>query len=338
MASISIALATYNGERFLRRQLESLAWQTRLPDELVVTDDCSTDGTVDILNDFSRTAPFPVRVTVNPGSLNFRANFLKAANLCSSELILFCDQDDVWHPEKLATVANAFAADPGLTLAYHNATIVDAQERSLCAMFDPAEQQAILGRDLPPPWHFARGLVQAFRRELLAFDDLWPLSCEHFDGQRLGHDRWYFFLALAIGRVGFIDADLLMYRQHGSNAFGADSRPGLIDRMRERLRHFAHDDLYAAAGARSRVAVLDALAPRVPADKRPPLDCLAKAYADHADRLERRSRTFAAASLPARAAALARSLAHGDYCGNPWGFDRRSVLRDLVSGVARLGA
>lgn len=337
MVSVSIALATYNGERFLARQLESLAWQTQPPDELVVTDDCSTDRTVEMLEEFGRSAPFPVRVVVNERTLNYRANFLKAAGLCASDVILFCDQDDVWRPQKVAIMAGAFAADPDLSLAYHNATIVDAQERDLSIMFDPAEQNAILDSDIPPPWHFARGLVQGFRRELLAFDDLWPLACEHFDSGRLGHDRWYFFLALAAGRIRFVDEDLLMYRQHGANAYGADRPLGWMDRVRQRLRHHPSSDVLGAAGARSRVTVLRAMLPRVPAECHPRIERLAKAYGDHADRLERRSRIFAGASLPSRGTALARSVFKGDYCGNPWGFDPRSVLRDAVWGVGGFG-
>lgn len=337
MTTVSIALATYNGEKFLRRQLDTLAAQTQLPDELVVTDDCSTDRTVEILTEFARSAPFPVKVVVNPSQLGFRGNFLKAANLCTSQVILFCDQDDVWRPSKVAVIARAFDEDPELWLAYHDAAIVDGDERSFDTMFDRAAEREALTGDIPPPWHFARGLVQGFRRELLAFDDLWPQTREHFDGERLAHDRWYFTIATAAGRIRFIEEDLLMYRQHGGNLFGSDRRLSRLDRIRERLRHFAVDDAYAAAGARSRVELLRAISPRMPADSHARIDRMAEAYAVYAERMERRVKTYSARSLPARAAALARSLASGDYCGNPWGFDPRSVLRDVWTGVLRGG-
>jgi glycosyltransferase involved in cell wall biosynthesis len=337
MVSTSIALATFNGEAYLRRQLESLAWQTRTPDELVIADDCSRDGTVAIIEEFSRSAPFPVRLAVNERTLNFRANFLNAANMCSSDVILFCDQDDVWRPHKIARIVQAFSEVPDLALVYHNATVVDAHERSLYPMFDAVEQVEILSRDVPPPWHYARGLVQAFKRELLAFDDLWPMTCEHFECERLGHDRWYFFLALAMGRVEFLDEDLLLYRQHGRNAWGADRQLGWADRIRARWGHGASSDVLGAAGARARVAVLQALMPRVPEGKRARIALLSQAYGNYAERLERRALTFAARSLSARGVALARSIGSGDYCGNPWGFDPRSILRDAVAGVAGIG-
>src|ERR1700730_9787095 len=103
MMSVSIAMATYNGEQHIKRQLESLAVQTHPPRELVVTDDASDDHTVLVLTSFGKHAPFPVRVYRNSTRLGYRRNFMLAASLCNSELIAFCDQDDVWYPEKLAT-------------------------------------------------------------------------------------------------------------------------------------------------------------------------------------------------------------------------------------------
>src|SRR6476620_5065531 len=122
MAGISIALATYNGEKYLPAQLQSLARQTRLPTELVVFDDCSTDRTIDIINDFVSRAPFPVRVARNESRLGFVNNFMRAAQACQADLVAFCDQDDVWEPHKLAVMEPVFD-DPDVLLAYHNATL-----------------------------------------------------------------------------------------------------------------------------------------------------------------------------------------------------------------------
>src|SRR5262245_6144046 len=106
--SISVAMATFNGERFLRRQLSSLTEQTVNPSELIVTDDGSRDDTLTILLRFAKTAPFPVRIVQNETRLGYRANFMKAATLCSSDLIAFCDQDDVWEPKKLRIMRSVF--------------------------------------------------------------------------------------------------------------------------------------------------------------------------------------------------------------------------------------
>jgi glycosyltransferase involved in cell wall biosynthesis len=99
-------MAAYNGEKFLEQQLQSLSKQTRLPAALIVCDDTSSDATADIIKRFSETAPFPVKLVVNEQRLGWRGNFLKSASLCASEYIAFCDQDDIWLPEKLAIVQN----------------------------------------------------------------------------------------------------------------------------------------------------------------------------------------------------------------------------------------
>ena len=83
MAKISIALCTYNGEQFLREQLESFTCQRRLPDELIVSDDRSTDGTVSIVERFASQAPFPVALVVNDENLGSTRNFEKAISIFS---------------------------------------------------------------------------------------------------------------------------------------------------------------------------------------------------------------------------------------------------------------
>src|ERR1700721_1466926 len=107
--SVSIAMTTYNGEAHLQEQLDSLAEQRLLPAELVIGDDGSTDDTLNILERFAGAAPFPVRIHKNPKRLGYRANFLNVARRCTSQLISFCDQDDVWSVVNLWRVVPCFA-------------------------------------------------------------------------------------------------------------------------------------------------------------------------------------------------------------------------------------
>jgi len=108
MFSVSVAMATYNGSRYIREQLASLASQSCVPTELVITDDSSDDGTLELASDFARDAPFPMRLYRNPKRLGYRANFMRAASLCRSDLIAFCDQDDVWYRHKIEACAECF--------------------------------------------------------------------------------------------------------------------------------------------------------------------------------------------------------------------------------------
>jgi glycosyltransferase involved in cell wall biosynthesis len=124
--SLSIAMATYNGQAFLADQLSSLRNQTRLPEELVICDDGSADTTIDAAHRFAANAPFEVRIERNTVRLGHARNFLKAASLCRGDLVAFCDQDDVWLENKVEASAAVFEAPDSPSVAVHSARVVDA--------------------------------------------------------------------------------------------------------------------------------------------------------------------------------------------------------------------
>lgn len=124
-------MCTYNGEAYLREQLNSFLAQTRLPDELIVCDDGSIDATVSILHSFKETAPFPVTIFVNERNLRVCKNFEKAISYCTGDIIALSDQDDIWLPEKLATLLDAFDKHPGCGYVFSNAHLIDEQGRDV---------------------------------------------------------------------------------------------------------------------------------------------------------------------------------------------------------------
>lgn len=134
--TVSIALATYNGARFLQEQLASILSQTVLPNELVVGDDGSIDETLAILDDFKNGAPFPVFIHRNESNLGFSDNFLKTASKCRSQWIAFCDQDDLWDPRKLERCLEE-ACRPGVVLVIHNGRSVNEWGKDLGQWIQP---------------------------------------------------------------------------------------------------------------------------------------------------------------------------------------------------------
>ena len=130
MEKVSIAMATYNGAKFIIEQLESLSRQSYLPHEVVVSDDCSTDGTVELIEAFAKDARFEIHIVRNAINRGYRDNFMHAASLCKSPIVAFCDQDDIWHADKLLETLKYFE-DPAVKLVHHNANIVDADGRFL---------------------------------------------------------------------------------------------------------------------------------------------------------------------------------------------------------------
>src|SRR5258708_997920 len=122
---ISVAMCTYNGVRFLPEQLESIAAQTRLPDELVVCDDRSTDESVEIIRQFAHRAPFAVRLEINANNRGVTKNFQKAIELCQGDVIALADQDDVWKAQKLQRIVEALEKSPQCILVFSDGECID---------------------------------------------------------------------------------------------------------------------------------------------------------------------------------------------------------------------
>src|SRR5919199_6162917 len=118
---VSVAMCTYNGERYLQEQLDSIAAQTCLPDELVVCDDRSSDRTLEIIQIFKSKVSFPVHLHINPENLGTIKNFEKAISLCTGDIIVLSDQDDVWKPHKVETILQAFAKNTKAGYVFSNA-------------------------------------------------------------------------------------------------------------------------------------------------------------------------------------------------------------------------
>ena len=328
MTRISIAMATYNGARFLDEQLRSLAGQTLLPLELVVSDDGSTDDTLAQVRAFAAHAPFPVVIVESEGRLGYRLNFRRAAQHCSGDIIAFCDQDDIWREDKLGVMANCFD-DPKVLLAYHNAIVFDGDETR--PLHRAAEEHRSLAEQPLSPFKAVNGLLQAFRADLRQYDHLWDSSVDHVWGKEiLAHDQWYIFLASLLGKLEFVDQPLLGYRQHGDNTYGVRATETAFHRLKMRLAHFAEQDVAAARSADSRADVAEEIAAT---EQRQELREVAALYRTLAQRLYRRAATYGAPTLANRARSAATAVRSGDYQGGTWAFRKESLIRDLWSGV-----
>ncbi len=122
----SVAMCTFNGGTYLLHQLESIAAQSRLPMEIVICDDGSEDDTLLLIQNFASRARFPVKVSVNKARIGSTKNFEKAIQQCQGDVVVLCDQDDVWHQEKISRLEGAFSACPEVGLVFSNADMVDA--------------------------------------------------------------------------------------------------------------------------------------------------------------------------------------------------------------------
>lgn len=225
---ISIALATFNGSRYLGQQLDSLARQRLLPSEVVISDDRSTDETLAIVQEFAQRAPFPVRQTVNSDHLGFADNFLHAASLCEGQFIAFCDQDDVWREDKLEVCIELFNSSD-VTLVGHPVEEVTRDLKPLHRWFPDARTPYVLNKNernlSDPEQGFVLGCAMVVRRAVA--DEVlrrWPplhlryLRHGQFS-QLLGHDSSCFFTARGLGTVKYVPEPLVLHRLHESNTW-----------------------------------------------------------------------------------------------------------------------
>jgi GT2 family glycosyltransferase len=258
-STVSVAMATYNGAPHLLEQLESLAAQSRPPDELVVCDDGSSDDTFRILECFAERASFAVRAQHNATRLGITANFQKAVAGCSGDVIFFADQDDLWRRDKIETSLRVLDSAPGAGAMFSNGDVVDAAGNSLgydlwrALGFTASEQQEVrAGRsqDVFLRHVVAAGTTMAFRSRYL------PLLMP-FPPLLSAHDAWVAFLASATSEIAILDEPLIRYRLHGANQFGLRLR-GLSAQLAQarvqiESQAFAYAaDFFGAAGERLR--------------------------------------------------------------------------------------
>jgi hypothetical protein len=328
-------MATYNGAKYIREQLDDLAAQTHLPADLVVCDDGSTDGTLDIVEQFATAAPFPVRIHRNPERLGYRANFVKAAGLCSSDLIAFCDQDDRWDSTKLERVVRHFG-DHRIMLAYHNARVVSAQGARIGTLRPPSTDVIRTNPLRGAPWVFALGFTQVFRRELLSFDNLWADSADPYvEGEPMAHDQWYFFLASVLGTVVYEPALLADYRQHGNNA-SVWRRPRLLSRAKKQIRLASQISRQRALAAETRAAALERVAADVRSTDEATLRTAAHRYRQLTNRWRQRAGIYESDSWKFRLSAIFKLIANGSYGLSGWRLGPLLLGLDITLGLTGL--
>ncbi|HEX8284180.1 MAG TPA: glycosyltransferase family 2 protein [Pyrinomonadaceae bacterium] len=219
----SVAMCTYAGARFVGAQLESIAAQTRPPDELVVCDDRSPDETARLVEDFAARAAFPVRLYVNERNLGSTKNFERAVSLCEGDLVALCDQDDVWLPSKLARLEEEFRSRPRATLVFSDAEVADESGRPTGRRLwesvgvGSAELERLrAGKGLGDllSGSTVTGATAALRA------DLRRLALPIPDGLPLIHDAWIALLAACAGEVVPVEEPLVLYRRHAGQQVG----------------------------------------------------------------------------------------------------------------------
>jgi len=205
-------MSVYNGERFLGEQLESVARQTRVPDEVVIVDDCSSDKTAEVVASFMDR--LPIRYYLNETNLGFKKGFRKAIGLCEGDLIFLCDQDDVWVETKIEQMAQAMVANQNIHL--------------LCCNYECLLQEGASPMVLPDSER-NDGKILPIRKSLNLLDGYRPGCCFCFDrylrdrylqieDDEVYHDFALWLLALVKDSAYVCHRQLIKWRRHAANA------------------------------------------------------------------------------------------------------------------------
>ena len=326
-------MATYNGAPFLQKQLDSILWQSVPPSELVIVDDGSTDDTIKLAESFAATAPFDVRIYHNKERLGYRRNFMKAARLCRSEIISFCDQDDVWSVNKLSNVLNVFSRSDAL-LVYHNAKLIDGKGKASGTIFKPEKKSNIIYPRLSiEPWRIVPGFSQSFRRELLQYSALHRRSADMFEkSEHMPHDQWFLFLASALGEVVFLPSTLAHYRQHDNNTSGwLRAKP-----IAYALHSIVHASRYvqiSSTAIRNRIHLLSRLKKRSQSADKPLLEEAIEHYRDIDSRIRQRLKLYNAKSIGVRLRVLVDLIRSRSYTTPGMKFDQGTIWLDSSIGL-----
>jgi len=322
----SIALCTYNGERFLQAQLDSLLDQTRLPDQIVAFDDASQDETWMILEAFAQQARqrgIQVLLRRQPVNVGYVRNFEAALAECSGEIVFLCDQDDVWHADKIQRMAARFEAEPDLTMLHADARLVDADGNGLGVSafkafeVSRAEIRAMHAGhafDVLLKRNIATGAAMAVRLQVVRKAGEVP------DGWI--HDEWLGMVASLLGKADTLESAMVDYRQHGNNQLGANVRS-----WRQRVGMSGARGTYMEKGIQRTRALLDRFDDAGDLPVSPPSRKRAEQRLAHA--VMRRELPTA---FIARFRIVAREAASGRYWCYSSGL--RSVLSDMA-GLSR---
>lgn len=221
---VDILMATYNGADYLSEQIDSIIGQTVEDWRLLISDDCSNDGTLQLIDEYCKADSRICLVSHGKRYGSARDNFISLAKHATSEYVMFCDQDDVWLNRKIEITLRKMReleeigseGDP--CLVFTDLAVVDSgleimsESFTACSHIDPSrtELRMVLAQSI------GAGCTMMLNKPLVELFN----EAEVTD-RIVMHDWWATLLASAFGRIAYVSETTVLYRQHGSNAVGA---------------------------------------------------------------------------------------------------------------------
>lgn len=242
---ISIVMATYNGGKYIKDQLESIRKQTCQPDEIIIADDCSSDDTIKIINSFKNSTSIKIVNYVNKNNLGYIKNFKNAISKAKGDYIFLCDQDDIWEKNKIEETLKIMKQNKA-EIACSGFTLIDGKgnfiKNTKCFKMDPImgyEQWTYSVKKISVSrliWgNFSPGCTYCFSNKVQGiFNSLTNVE--------LSHDFQLLLIGANYNAAIYIDKPLSRYRLHDSNTVGMNNKEAKRKRhIKPRLTRFLNE-------------------------------------------------------------------------------------------------
>ena len=238
---VSVAMATYNGEKYIIRQLNSILKQTRLPDEIIIIDDNSFDSTVKTINDYmivhgQQLGSMQYKLRVNSANKGYVENFRYAMSCCSGDVVFTCDQDDIWEKDKIEKLCQLFEEQENAQLIATDVRFIDSNDKIIGRDYRPYHREKCNGQlckiklqEILEKNYFP-GCTMAVRKKLI--DEYLEIA----DANDMPHDWTMAIMACAKGGLYWYDEILINYRIHEDNTLGLAAAASKLGYVVETLR------------------------------------------------------------------------------------------------------
>ncbi|MBR6132882.1 MAG: glycosyltransferase family 2 protein [Bacteroidales bacterium] len=220
---VSVALCTYNGEKYITEQIKSILEQSTPVDEIVICDDGSTDNTISIIEKIKKSNTTDIIIHRNTQNLGVCANFEFAISICKGDIIFLSDQDDIWNPDKVKTIVSWFETHPQKSVVFTDATLISEDDKEFsnkslwdCIGFNK-KMRRYFDNGLSLESFFinkATGATMAIRKDIC-----FPFT-RYCNNDNVLHDYCIALKALDNDGLGYIDKPLIKYRLHGNQQAG----------------------------------------------------------------------------------------------------------------------
>ena len=219
---ISVAMGTYNGENYIKKQLDSILNQSLMVDEIIICDDGSKDNTIEIIKKYIKTSPVSIKLFQNQKNLGVVNNFKKVFSKCSGDIIFLCDQDDIWVKNKVEFIVNEFNKNKKINMIGTNALLIDQDDNSMnnnlwdFVGYKWEKDNYKTNYRIQLKKAILTGATAAARGE---FVKKFMTTSKY-----VIHDYWLAQCASITDSLLMIDENLTLYRQHSNNVVGVKKR------------------------------------------------------------------------------------------------------------------